>query len=240
MKSLRFHCYIKFFILYCKQRRTDVLLVMTMQTIPTAQQTRQWITPAQAFGCLVDVKQEADNDLVRSMNHWFVTLHRTRLSAVILLFSEYYNNMSGVQEQAVCIKPLIRQMYFSAISVSSLDRNAYSASDLRSYMVLWVIKLSSFVGGLKFSDESAASIFLVKRTNHVPSSHEGPPYPQPSCFSPQHGAWTCTLLQLYYTFQSSCQGTRFIYSLLPQLFTLFTQIRIRHDNLFAKYKLTGF
>jgi len=36
----------------------------------------------------------------------------------------------------VCIKPLTRQMYYSAISVSLLDRNVYTAYDLRLCMVL--------------------------------------------------------------------------------------------------------
>jgi hypothetical protein len=56
MKSLRFRCYIKVFILYRKRRRTDVLLVITSQTIPAAQRARHGMPPATALAlrCPVD------------------------------------------------------------------------------------------------------------------------------------------------------------------------------------------
>jgi len=46
-----------------------------------------------------------------------------------------YSNKHDVS--AVCIKPLIWQMYCSAISVYLLDRNVYTVYDIRLCMVLW-------------------------------------------------------------------------------------------------------
>jgi hypothetical protein len=76
----------KVFISYCKRRRADVLLVITLQTTPTAKRTRHWIqqVPALALRCPVDVSPVGEArdwwPLLRSINRCLVTIHRTRLS----------------------------------------------------------------------------------------------------------------------------------------------------------------
>ena len=103
----------------------------------------------------------------------------------------------------------------SAISVSLLHRNVYTAYDLRLCMVLWVIVGSSFVGGFSVSEEPAASIFLVKITNTSPPATRARLTHHLFAFhhSMVHGVAHC--FKSFTRSSSSCQGTSFIFALVP-------------------------
>jgi hypothetical protein len=148
-----------------------------------------------------------------------------------MLYEHFLKYRNEHDVSALCIKPLIWLTYCSANLVSSLDRNAYSAYDLRLRMVFWVIMRSSFVGGLNVSEEPAASILLIKRTSHVPYSHDGPSFPHTT----EHGGAQC--FNSFTRLNSRAKGHPLYYHYCH--LTLSIQIGIRHDNLFAKYKLTG-